>query len=65
MSLSLTPTVPAYYQDSGAPAASYLSILVDIELGQFYLDNSNADLYICTDNSDQNALVWKLILVQS
>ncbi len=62
MTFSVTNTIPAMFQDSGAPAASYLSILVTIELGQLYLDNTNGDLYICNDNSDQNALVWNQIL---
>jgi hypothetical protein len=56
--ISVTPSIPGYYQDAGAPAASYLSSLVPIELGQFYLDNSTGDLYICNNNSNQNALVW-------
>ncbi len=61
MSLSLTPTSPGYLQDAGVPAASYLSLTVTIELGQFYLDNTNGDFYVCTDNSDQNSLVWKQV----
>lgn len=61
MALSITNTTPVYYQDSGVPAPSYLSQFVTIELGQFYLNNSNADFYICKDNSNQNALVWTKI----
>ncbi len=58
MSLSITSTNPPYYQDSGEPAISYQSIGVNVQKGQSYFDNSTSDFYICTDNSNQNALVW-------
>lgn len=61
MTISLTPTAPGYFQDSAPPALSYLSLLVTIELGQFFLDNTTGDFYICKDNSDQNNLLWEII----
>lgn len=62
MSLSLTTSTPQYYKDIGAPATSYQNVSLDIHLGQFYLNNANGDIYICHNNSDQNALIWNTLL---
>ena len=63
MALSATSTISNILQDSGAPQASYLvSNSLTIYPGQFMLDSTTNDLYICSDNSDQESLVWNRLL---
>lgn len=59
--IGFTGSFPAYYTEDGPPASSYLSDGVVVQNGQLFLDTTNEDLYICFDNSDQNALVWRVV----
>jgi|EndMetStandDraft_5_1072996.scaffolds.fasta_scaffold18960_2 hypothetical protein len=59
--IGFTGSFPAYYTEDGPPAPSYLSDGVIVQNGQLFLDTTNEDLYICFDNSDQNALVWRVV----
>lgn len=61
MALGVSSSNPPYYTDAGVPAASYVLSGVYVYKGQFYQNSTNSDLYICIDDSDQNALVWILI----
>ncbi len=63
MTLTSTSTISNILQDSGAPKDSYLlSNSLTIYPGQLMLNTDNNDLYICSDASDQEALVWNRIL---
>lgn len=59
MTLTLTNTLPKYYQDTAPPAASYLPDVIN--QGQPILNSSNGDIYKCIDGSNQNSLVWQKI----
>lgn len=62
MSISPSLSFPSMFQDDGVPAASYMDIMLPIYAGQLFLNQTNNDLYICNDASDQEALVWERIL---
>lgn len=59
MALALTGTTPNYFKDSSSPLVSYTSQGATIVLGQLILNSATGDIYICTDASNQAALVWK------
>jgi len=63
MALDVTSTISNILQDSGHPQPSYLvSDSRAMYPGQFMLNNLNNDLYICSDNSDQENLIWNRLL---